>query len=225
MLLGLVVAVLALLPHARATFSCNSKGDCAEVNDQTGYDPRFKCTTDGRYCTTNGPDPDEGKRLSVTGKELKDKALRMLFEVWAGNDFANVDQFVSSSHVLTSSHLARPLVGHDGLKDYNSHMLTSFLDYSFIVDDILQEGNKVVLRFQFFGTHTGDYEGFPATGRFVRVRDCVCVFDFWNGKIQQTLLVWPQSNLLKQLSQEPTVAIKGPTISGDMESSPKLRGP
>lgn len=26
MLLGLVVAVLALLPHARATFSCNSKG-------------------------------------------------------------------------------------------------------------------------------------------------------------------------------------------------------
>lgn len=62
-------------------------------------------------------------------------------------------------------------------------------------------------------------------GRFVRVRDCVCVFDFWNGKIQQTLLVWPQSNLLKQLSQEPTVAIKGPTTSGDMESSPKLRGP
>ncbi len=62
-------------------------------------------------------------------------------------------------------------------------------------------------------------------GRFVRVRDCVCVFDFWNGKIQQTLLVWPQSNLLKQLSQEPTVAIKGPTTSSDMESSPKLRGP
>jgi len=48
---------------------------------------------------------DEGKRLSVTGKELKDKALRMLFEVWAGNDFANVDQFVSSSHVLVRSSL------------------------------------------------------------------------------------------------------------------------
>lgn len=52
-----------------------------------------------------GPQADEGKRLSVTGKELKDKALRMLFEVWAGNDFANVDQFVSSSHVLVLSSL------------------------------------------------------------------------------------------------------------------------
>jgi hypothetical protein len=45
------------------------------------------------------------------------------------------------------------------------------------------------------------------------VRDCLCVFDFWNGRIQQTLLVWPQSNLLEQLGQEPARAIRGPATT------------
>jgi len=205
------LVVLAILPLiVESTFSCNKEGECAEVDGRTGYDPRFKCTTDGRYCTIEEPHVEEEQRLSVTGKELKDKALRMLFEVWAGNDFNNVDHFVSPSHVLTSSLLVRPLVGHEGLKAYNAYMRTSFSDFSFFVDDIIQEGNKVVVRHQFFGLHTGEYEGLPATGRFVRVRDCLCVFDFWNGKVQQTLLVWPQTSLFEQLGLDPSRAIKGP---------------
>lgn len=54
------------------------------------------------------PTDAEEKRLSATGKELKDKALRMLFEVWAGNDFSNVDQFVSASHVLVRAGEGKP---------------------------------------------------------------------------------------------------------------------
>ena len=72
----------------------------------------------------------------------------------------------------------------------------------------------MVARFQFFGINTGEYEGMPATGQLVRVPDCLAVFDFWGGKIQQTLLVWPHQNVLTQLTTR--------RFQPTMETSPTL---
>jgi len=79
-------------------------------------------------------------RVSATGQELKDKVLRLMFEVWAGNDFSRIDEFVSTSHVFSSPMLHRPLVGHKGLEAYNAFTQSSFSDYSFFVDDLIHEG-------------------------------------------------------------------------------------
>lgn len=139
--------------------------------------------------------------------------MRMLFELWAGDDYSRIDEFISPSHVLTSPMLSRPLVGHTGIRTYASLTRESFSDFSFFIDDMIQEGTKVVVRYQFFGTNTGDYQGLPATGRSVRVRDCLALFDFWDGKIQQTLVVWPQHHLIDQLSGQPTTTIVQPTFT------------
>jgi predicted ester cyclase len=178
-------------------YKCNEYGEC--VREER---PRF---TNGRWCTTDGRCSDDfakakESRLSATRHELKDKVLRMMFEILSGNDFTRAEEFISQSHVLISPMLSRPLIGHAGLQTYTQLTRNSFSDYSFFVDDLIQEGTKVVARYQFFGTNTGDYQGLPATGRFVRVSDCLAVFDFWEGKIQQTLIVWPEHHLIDQLS-------------------------
>ncbi len=46
--------------------------------------------------------------------------------------------------------LARPLIGHAGLKAYNAFTHASFSDYSFFVDDIIQEGTVVCFLAQCF---------------------------------------------------------------------------
>lgn len=53
-------------------------------------------------------------RVSATGQEQKDKVLRLIFEVWAGNDFSHLDEFVSTTHVFSSPMIPRPLLGHAG---------------------------------------------------------------------------------------------------------------
>src|SRR5665809_143878 len=48
-------------------------------------------------------------------------------------------------------------------------MRTAITDFHVEVHDLLQEGDKVVARISFVGTHTGDFMGVPASGNPVDI--------------------------------------------------------
>ena len=48
-------------------------------------------------------------------------------------------------------------------------MHAAFTDFHVNVHDLLQEGDKVVARVSFVGTHTGDFMGVPASGNPVHI--------------------------------------------------------
>ncbi|KAL6073997.1 SnoaL family polyketide cyclase [Balamuthia mandrillaris] len=222
--------------EGRIGFECTEQGACRESEPPAPPKDEgpYRCTIGGQCETSSRPIET---RVSATGQELKDKALRLVFEIWAGNDFSRAEEFISDKHVFSSPMLKRPLLGLNGLQQYNDMTRTSFSDYSYFVDDLITDGSgslslslsrlfcicirrstlfccslelipssdltgsKVVIRYQFFGTNTGTYQGVPATGRFVKVSDCVAILDFWDGRIIQTLMVWPHHHLLSQLSE------------------------
>ncbi|KAL6051766.1 SnoaL family polyketide cyclase [Balamuthia mandrillaris] len=184
--------------EGRIGFECTEQGACRESEPPAKDEGPYRCTIGGQCETSSRPIET---RVSATGQELKDKALRLVFEIWAGNDFSRAEEFISDKHVFSSPMLKRPLLGLNGLQQYNDMTRTSFSDYSYFVDDLITDGSKVVIRYQFFGTNTGTYQGVPATGRFVKVNDCVAILDFWDGRIIQTLMVWPHHHLLSQLSE------------------------
>jgi len=55
--------------------------------------------------------------------------------------------------------------GVAGLRDHYNHLLKGFPDMRIDVQDIIAEGEKVMHRFTFFGTHRGEYLGVAATGK------------------------------------------------------------
>ncbi len=57
--------------------------------------------------------------------------------------------------------------GLAGLRDQYDGLLKGFPDARIDTDDILAEGEKVLHRFRFSGTHKGAYLGFPPTGKLV----------------------------------------------------------
>ncbi|MBE2268862.1 MAG: ester cyclase [Anaerolinea sp.] len=69
--------------------------------------------------------------------------------------------------------------GADGVVVAHHMLNQSFNDLQFSVDDIIVEGDKVAIRVHAEGTHTGDFYGFPPTGkkvswtahRILRVKD------------------------------------------------------
>lgn len=58
--------------------------------------------------------------------------------------------------------------GVAGLKDHYTALLKGFPDMRAEIDDIVADGEKVMHRFMFFGTHKGEFLGIAPTKKLVR---------------------------------------------------------
>ena len=57
----------------------------------------------------------------------------------------------------------------EGLKGVLRGMRAGFPDMHWSIEEQIAEGDKVVTRFEWTGTHRGEFLGVPATGRPVKV--------------------------------------------------------
>ena len=62
---------------------------------------------------------------------------------------------------------ANPLKGYDNVMRYGAMMFTAFPDGHHILDEVVAEGDKVVTRGIFQGTHQGELMGIAPTGKQV----------------------------------------------------------
>lgn len=75
---------------------------------------------------------------------------------------------------------------------------TAFPDVHFTMHELIAEGDKVVCRWSYEATHTGEFLGIPATNR--RVSDQgINMFRIENGKIAEMWMSGDSLGLLKQL--------------------------
>ena len=115
---------------------------------------------------------------------------------WDAFDELNADDFVN--------HSAPPGVPADkeGGKMYLGAFLGAFPDCRFTIDDMIAEGDQVVTKKTFTGTHTEEFNGIPPTGRRVTLQfaDIMRVRD---GKIVEHWNVIDQMSFMQQLGLVP----------------------
>jgi len=92
--------------------------------------------------------------------------------------------------------------GLEGLKDILRGMRASFPDLNFSIEEQISEGDKVASRFEWTGTHQGEFLGVPATGRQVRVWGIV-IDRFEEGRIKDTRIIMDIFGLMAQLGALP----------------------
>ena len=92
--------------------------------------------------------------------------------------------------------------GLSGLKDVLRGMRTAFPDMRWTIEEQIAEGGKVVTRFEWTGTHRGDFLGVPATGRSVKVWGIV-IDRLEGGKIKDTRIIMDTLGLMMQLGVVP----------------------
>ena len=63
--------------------------------------------------------------------------------------------------------------GREGLKAVLASLRTAFPDIHWTIHEMVSEGEKVVSRFHWTGTHRAPFLGIPATGKSVRVSGVV----------------------------------------------------
>jgi len=123
--------------------------------------------------------------------EEANKALFMRYvEAWDNGDFEALKDIHSPDFVLYLP------PGKDGsLEDILENckqQLVMYPDRVFIDEDLIAKGDKVISRWTFRGTHTGDVEGFPATGNKFEITG-IEIIRVENGKIVES---WEESNQL-----------------------------
>jgi predicted ester cyclase len=81
--------------------------------------------------------------------------------------------------------------------------MNAFSDSRWTIDDMIAEGDQVVTKKTFTGTHTGDFAGIPATGNKVTMQ-FVDIMRLRNGRIVEHWNCIDQLSLMQQLGVIPT---------------------
>ena len=83
--------------------------------------------------------------------------------------------------------------------------LRAFPDLRLTADDVVIQGDCVVLSWILTGTHRGTLMNIPATGRGVRVRG-VSIMSLSDGRIKRTCRVWDLAGLLRTFGLLPELS-------------------
>ena len=101
---------------------------------------------------------------------------RALFQHYF-DDAANARNFDLLDEIFAADYLhhdpanpdPRPVVGPQGVRDHLVSLMGAFPDLKFEVDDMVAQGDEIVVRWTARGTNTGDYFGMPATGKPIEI--------------------------------------------------------
>ena len=90
--------------------------------------------------------------------------------------------------------------GLAGLKEVLRGLRTSFPDLKWVVEEQIEEGDTVVTRFTWTGTHQGPFLGISPKGRFVSVWGMV-IDHFRGEKVASTRIIMDSLGLVTQLRE------------------------
>jgi len=136
-------------------------------------------------------------RTEDIGDENKALVRRWIEEGFNRQNLAVVDELIAEQFSVNGQ-----TIGRDGLRMSMSRHLMGFPDLRVTIDDILAEGSKVGVWYTAEGTHRGQFEGIPATGKRVKWSG----FDLLtveHGKITQARFISDFFGLMTQLGAQP----------------------
>ncbi len=112
---------------------------------------------------------------------------------------AAVDEFCAPDFVLHDPSSALPAGGIRSREDYKQFGtgFNAALPGQFTIEDLIAEGEKVVLRYTYRGTHQGQWRGLPPTGKAVTFTGTI-TYRIVNGKAVEA---WQNADNLSVLRQ------------------------
>lgn len=92
--------------------------------------------------------------------------------------------------------------GQDNWKVFITAFRNAFPDIHFTIEDLFGEGDKVVAKWKFTGTHDGELMEVPPTGVHITVNG-VNIYHFKGGKISEFWVTLDDLGMLQQLGVIP----------------------
>lgn len=127
---------------------------------------------------------------------LKDVA-RSYFKAYETGDIEAVMRFLDHDYVLHPGGGEEPL-NYDGRKRDEMVFFAAFSNIEAVVEDQVVEGDQVVSRVTLHCTHSGEYQGVPATGKRVAIT-YMDILRLKAGKIVEEWVEFDVMSILRQI--------------------------
>jgi len=142
------------------------------------------------------------------------KLGHLFAEIVSGHDVSRFDEIVAPGYV---NHNAFAEPGPAGVKNVFAAIIAGVPDLKVTAEDVFvsADGSRVVGRYRYEGTHTGNFLGYPATGNPFAMRS----IDIWRVEDGRLVEHWDELNTLDIFTQVGAVASQ-PPAHGSQPSEP-----
>lgn len=137
----------------------------------------------------------------ASAEEQNRQVVGQFFEFYNGHDIESIGQLISSSNYSFHFPGMQPM-------DWNTHkqfidgIISAFPDFRHNIIDVVTEGDKVAVRFNITGTHKGEFQDIPPTGKQVSFEGTE-FFTIIHGKIVEEWVIVDMIGLLQQIGAIP----------------------
>ena len=104
-------------------------------------------------------------------------------------------------------HMASGEMDYARTKQIGREMSSAFPDRTVTIEDVMAEGDKVVVRYTMKGTHKGTFRGIPGTGKKF-TQGGISIYRIKDGKILESWTMNDNLGLMQQIGAIPTGSIK-----------------
>ena len=136
-----------------------------------------------------------------TAQQTSNKATVRRFQEAMNTDDAElisntIDELVEPAALI---HTPLPIqaTGAQLQKEVSAMLHRAFPDLHITIEDLIEQGDKVVSRQSVTGTHQGEYMGIPPTGKSITYKE-IFILRFAGGRIAET---WGVVDLFSQMKQ------------------------
>jgi steroid delta-isomerase-like uncharacterized protein len=128
-------------------------------------------------------------------------AIRKIFDrAWNEADFDGIDELIADDAKFHIRRQTAPTNAQD-LKRIVAGWHGAFPDFRFTIEDMVAEDDLVAIRLTLSGTHEGQWQSIPATGKKISVT-AMMFFRFENGQVAEIWEDYDEYGMRKQLGQE-----------------------
>jgi steroid delta-isomerase-like uncharacterized protein len=131
-------------------------------------------------------------------------ANRIWEEIWHQGNLSLIDELFAADFVRHDPN-GQELRGREQTRQFISGLRAAFPDLHYDIDDQIAEGDKVVTRYRFRGTHEGMFQGNLPTGKQVSYTG-ILIQRFDGGKMVEQ---WTEADLLSFLQQLGVIPVPG----------------
>jgi steroid delta-isomerase-like uncharacterized protein len=136
---------------------------------------------------------------STLTEQNKAIALRLAQDGWGTQpNWSQVwDELLTSDVVYHFNSFPEPIIGLEENKTFSRDLFQGFPNITSKIEDVVAEGDTVIIRSTLEGKQTGPFLGMPITGKKAKMNDFT-MYKIKDGKISE---MWYETNLLSLMQQ------------------------
>lgn len=134
----------------------------------------------------------------TSAEENKAIVRRSVEEIFNRGGLSSVAQYYADNYLHHDPATPNVGTGLDAIEQVATIYRTAFPDLQFKIEELLADGDKVVLRWTSSGTHRGDLQGIAPTGKSI-TSSGITICRIADGRIAEEWVSWDTLGLMQQL--------------------------